>query len=110
MLNGKLSNSLIAAAVISLAFLAPALCESESGGFVYGGGDSESGGPFLWGDSDSGGVRWGESDSGGVRNSGAESDSGGRAGIGAESESGGPRNTGSETDANRAPVLEIHNY
>jgi hypothetical protein len=110
MLNGKLFKSLAAAAVISLAFLAPALCDSESGGFVYGGGDSESGGVPLWGDSDSGGILWGRSESGGVRNSGAESDSGGRADIGAHNESGGPAATGSEADSRPDAGMYIKNY
>ncbi|MBZ0185307.1 MAG: MSCRAMM family adhesin SdrC [Candidatus Obscuribacterales bacterium] len=94
------------AVLICLAFLSsfsgPAQAESESGGFVFGGGESESGGPSNSGaESDSGGVIWGDanSESGGPADSGAESDSGGIAQSGAESESGGPTDTGADSEA-----------
>jgi hypothetical protein len=111
MLNGKLSKGFTAAALMTLAFLTPALCDSEAGGFVFGGGDSESGGasPLGTGDNQSGGVRWGENESS-AWGSGAESDSGGLAEVGYSTESGGPTDTGSETDAGKAPGLIIKNY
>jgi len=108
MLNGRLSRSLAAVAVISLTFLAPALCESEAGGFVFGGGESESGGAELWGDSQSGGVLWGRNESGGVRDSGAESDSGGMAEVGNHNEAGGATGSGAETQAE--PMLPTVPY
>jgi hypothetical protein len=86
---------------------APVQAESESGGFVFGGGN-QSGGfvPIGRGTgSESGGVLWGDgsSESGGATMSGAESDSGGAVEIGNSSETGGPLQVGS-TDENKLLV------
>ncbi len=79
---------------------APVLAESESGGFIMGGGN-ESGGVYNSGaESESGGVynSGAESESGGVYNNGAESESGGLAEVGASSESGGVYGSGAESE------------
>ncbi|MBK9143560.1 MAG: hypothetical protein IPM23_13745 [Candidatus Melainabacteria bacterium] len=94
--------ALMAASTLVIGLTPMALAESESGGFVFGGGESESGGPGNSGaESDSGGVLWGagSSESGGPADSGAESDSGGIAQSGAESASGGPTDTGASSEA-----------
>ncbi len=79
---------------------APVSAESESGGFIMGGG-SESGGVYGSGaESESGGVynSGAESESGGVYNNGAESESGGLSEVGASSESGGVYGSGAESE------------
>jgi hypothetical protein len=76
----NLKRSLAIAGAVSFLSLIPSFAESESGGFVFGGGDSESGGVYNSG---------AESDSGGARNSGSSSQSGGALNSGAESDSGG---------------------
>ncbi len=88
----------------------PAIADSESGLFVYGGGESESGGAADTGaSSDSGGVLWGQAStqSGGPQDSGAESDSGGVVETGNASESGGPDYQGN-TDENRLLIRTYH--
>ena len=79
-----------------------AFAESEAGGFVFGGGTSESGGAYMSGASaESGGPLWGASttESGGATDTGAESESGGVAGSASTTESGGETMTGAESEA-----------
>ena len=90
----------LAIALSAITLCAPAIAESESGGFVWGGGN-QSGGfvPVGRGSgSESGGVFWGSgnSESGGASMSGAESGSGGMVEVGNNSESGGPLEVGSD--------------
>ncbi len=75
--------------------------DTESGLFVYGGGDSESGGAADTGAvSETGGVLWGQgsTESGGPADTGADSDSGGLVEVGNSSESGGPDYTGNSNE------------
>ena len=98
MSTGNFKNLTVLAAVsAALFFSARAMADSEAGGFVFGGGESESGGGYLWGDSASGGTRWGANESGGVTDTGAESDSGGYAAVGSSSEAGGAFGSGSSS-------------
>ena len=91
----------------------PVHAETESGLFVYGGGDSESGGAADTGAvSETGGVLWGQanSQSGGPADTGADSDSGGMVEIGNSSESGGPDYTGNSTETRLRLQTYVHSY
>jgi hypothetical protein len=75
--------------------------DSESGGFVWGGG-SESGGVAGNGSStESGGeqANVGTTESGGFYNNGSSTESGGERGNGSSSESGGVTEVGSESES-----------
>jgi len=92
--------------------LGPSHAESESGGFIWGGG-SESGGVSGAGAStESGGERQGgeETESGGAFANGASTLSGGIMGGGEESESGGVAGGGEETESGYAGVSQTPMY
>ncbi|MDR3616978.1 MAG: hypothetical protein P4L53_25695 [Candidatus Obscuribacterales bacterium] len=101
--NASFSRALcLAIALGAISVSAPALAESESGGFVWGGGN-QSGGfvPVGRGSgNETGGVLWGDgsSESGGATMSGAESDSGGMVEVGNSSETAGPLMVGSNDE------------
>ncbi len=86
---GRLLASFAALALVSGLNLAPALAESESGGFVFGDG-TETGGVTPLGE-------WNES--GGISGLGNRNESGGTYGTGAESESGGVTQTGASSES-----------
>jgi hypothetical protein len=93
----------------------PVHADTESGLFVFGGGDSESGGPTDTGStSETGGVLWGQgnSQSGGPADTGADSDSGGLVEVGNSSESGGPEYTGNsnETKLRMQTYVKTYNW
>jgi hypothetical protein len=102
------SRALCLAIALGAVFASAAVqAESESGGFVWGGGN-QSGGfvPIGRGSgNETGGVLWGDgsSESGGTSMSGAESDSGGLVEVGNSSETGGPLAVGS-SDENKLIV------
>jgi hypothetical protein len=101
----------LAVALAAIVASAPVQAESESGGFVFGGGNQSGG--FMpvgrSGGNESGGVLWGDgsSESGGATMSGAESDSGGLVEVGNHSETGGPLQVGSN-DENKLLVRNYH--
>ena len=100
--GGRLAG-LLAATVLAFSLSASAaFADSESGGFIFGGG-SESGGIYDTGASSASTGLWGtgESQSGGLWDTGSESESGGLADSGAESESGGLSQTGAESESNK---------
>jgi hypothetical protein len=91
----------------------PVHADTESGLFVYGGGDSESGGATDTGSvSETGGVLWGQgnSQSGGPGDTGAESDSGGVVQAGGSSESGGPMYDGNSNETRLRVQTYVKNY
>jgi hypothetical protein len=101
--NASFSRVLcLAIALGAIVASAPVQAESESGGFVWGGGNQSGG--FVpigrGGGNESGGVLWGDgsSESGGATMSGAESDSGGMLEVGNSSETAGPLMVGSNDE------------
>jgi hypothetical protein len=104
-LNGKFVTGL--ALGLSAVFVTMTTCnlsafaDSESGGFVWGGGSESGGATGTGSDSESGGFRGngGSTESGGFYNNGSTSESGGERGNGSSSESGGMSELGSSTES-----------
>ncbi len=97
--------------------LHPAFADSESGGWVWGGGSLSGGAVGNGASTLSGGEMGGGeySESGGARANGASTLSGGEMGGGEESESGGFAGSGAETESgyggvNQTPKVYVQNY